>query len=114
MAGSSDSSHLMHIKKLEGAHNFAVWQKQCYNILLQKKQAKPIKAKGVKPADVEQDDWDELNELARSTIELSQNVPAVQQQIPAVNEPANAEIYAENDQPDIAHNDEPLNVQEQP
>ncbi|KAH7299128.1 hypothetical protein KP509_25G074000 [Ceratopteris richardii] len=71
MARDNDNSHLMHIKKLEGAHNFAVWQKQCYNILLQKKQAKPIKVKGVKPENMEQDDWDELNELARSTIELS-------------------------------------------
>ncbi|KAH7296972.1 hypothetical protein KP509_26G047000 [Ceratopteris richardii] len=78
MAGSNDSTHLTHIKKLEEAHNFAVWQKQCYNIMLQKKQAKPIKVKGVKPENMEQDDWDELNELACSTIELSQSRPALQ------------------------------------
>ena len=71
MTSSSDSSHLMHIKKLEGAHNFVVWKKQCYHILLQKKHAKPIKAKGVKPTDMDEDEWQELNELARSTIELS-------------------------------------------
>ena len=56
----------MYIKKLEGTHNFAVWKKQCYNILLQKKHSKPIKVKGVKPTDMDEDDWQEL-----STIELS-------------------------------------------
>ena len=71
MNSSSDGSHLMHIKKLEGAHNFVVWKKQCYNILLQKKHSKSIKVKGVKPTDMDEDDWQELNELARSTIELS-------------------------------------------
>ena len=28
------SIHLMYMKKLEGVHNFAMWQKQWYNILL--------------------------------------------------------------------------------
>ena len=61
----------MHIKKLEGAHDFAVWEKQCYNILLQKKQATSIKVKGViKPTDMDQDDG-EVDEFEHSAIELS-------------------------------------------
>ncbi|KAH7287264.1 hypothetical protein KP509_32G047800 [Ceratopteris richardii] len=84
MVGNNDSSHLIHIKKLEGAHHFAVWQKQCYNIQLKKKQAKPIKVKREIPFG-------------------QQNRPVVQQQIHAVNVPANAG----NNQPAIAYNDEP-------
>ncbi|MCO5546952.1 hypothetical protein L7F22_000391 [Adiantum nelumboides] len=69
MVGSSESS--LHLKKLEGAHNFAIRQKQCYNVMVQKKEVKPIKTKGVKPATMDNKEWDELDELAHSTIELS-------------------------------------------
>ena len=41
------------------------------NVLVQKKQVKPIKLKGVKPKAMEQDDWDEMDKLAKSTIMLS-------------------------------------------
>lgn len=70
MASGSESS-LLHIRKLEGAHNFAIWQKLCYNVLLQKKHAKPIKEKGVKPESMSKEEWEEMDELARSTIMLS-------------------------------------------
>ena len=39
-----------------------------YNVLVQKKWVKPIKLKGVKPEDMDQDAWLEMDELARSTI----------------------------------------------
>ncbi|MCO5577030.1 hypothetical protein L7F22_030852 [Adiantum nelumboides] len=39
--------------------------------MLQKKQAKPIKLKGRKPDDIEDEEWEEMDELARSTIMLS-------------------------------------------
>ncbi|MCO5577939.1 hypothetical protein L7F22_031776 [Adiantum nelumboides] len=71
MASSSESGNLLHIRKLEGAHNFAIWKKQCYNVMLQKKQAKPIKIEGRKPDEIEDEEWEEMDELARSTIMLS-------------------------------------------
>ncbi|MCO5567269.1 hypothetical protein L7F22_020959 [Adiantum nelumboides] len=71
MSSSSESGNLLHIRKLEGAHNFAIWKKQCYNVMLQKKQAKPIKLEGRKPDEIEDEEWEEMDELARSTIMLS-------------------------------------------
>lgn len=47
------------------------WKEQIYNVLVQKKQIKPIKLEGAKPEDVSQADWDDLDELARSTIMLT-------------------------------------------
>ena len=41
------------------------------NVLVQKKQVKSIKLKGVKPKAMDQDDWDEMDKLAKSTIMLS-------------------------------------------
>ena len=38
---------------------------------MQKKQVKPIKLKGVKPEAMSQDEWIDLDELARSTIMLT-------------------------------------------
>ena len=40
-------------------------------MLVQKKQARPIKLKGVKPEGISDFDWQELDELARSTIMLT-------------------------------------------
>ena len=40
-------------------------------MLLQKKHAKPIKEKGVKPESMSKEEWKEMDELARSTIMLS-------------------------------------------
>ena len=42
-----------------------------HNVLVKKKQVKPIKLKGVKPKDMDQDAWSKMDELARSTIMLS-------------------------------------------
>ena len=39
-------------------------------MLVQKKQVKPIELKGVKPKAMSQEDWNDLDELARSTIML--------------------------------------------
>ena len=41
------------------------------NVLVQKKQVKLIKLKGVKPKAMDQDDWDKMDKLAKSTIMLS-------------------------------------------
>ena len=69
MASSSENS-LFNIEKLDGT-NFPFWKEQIYNVLVQKKQVKPIKLEGVKPEGVSQEDWDDLDELARSTILLT-------------------------------------------
>ena len=68
MASSSESS-LFNIEKLDGT-NFPFWKEQIYNVLVQKKQVKPLKLQGIKPEDMSKNDWDELDELARSTIML--------------------------------------------
>ena len=47
MATSSNESSLFNIEKLDGT-NFPFWKEQVYNLLVQKKQVKPIKLKGVK------------------------------------------------------------------
>ena len=43
-------------------------------MLVQKKQVKPIQLKGVKPELMDQEEWDEMDELARSTIMLSMKI----------------------------------------
>ena len=68
--GSSQSKNIVfHIEKLDGT-NFPFWKEQIYNVLIQKKQVKPIKFKGVKPENMDQDEWAEMDELVRSTIML--------------------------------------------
>ena len=67
MATSSNESSLFNIEKFDGT-NFPFWKEQIYNVLVQKKQVKPINLKGVKPKGTTQEDWDDLDELARSTI----------------------------------------------
>ncbi|MCO5590803.1 hypothetical protein L7F22_044778 [Adiantum nelumboides] len=69
MASSQDSS-LYNIKKLDGT-NFPLWKKQIWHILVQKKKLKPIKLKGIKPEDMNEDEWNEMDELALSTIILT-------------------------------------------
>ena len=47
-------------------------QEHVNNVLVQKKQVKPIKFKGVNPKDMSKmKDWSELDELAKSKIVLS-------------------------------------------
>ena len=66
MASSSKES-LYNIKKLDGT-NFPFWKKQIWQVLVQKKQIKPIKLKGERPKDMTPNAWEELDELACSTI----------------------------------------------
>ena len=70
MMGSSSESSLFNIEKLDGT-NFPFWKEQIYNVLVQKKQVKPLKLQGIKPEGMSADDWDEMDELARSTIMLT-------------------------------------------
>ena len=70
-ASSGESGSLLQIRKLEGTKNYDIWQTQCYNVLLQKKQHRPIKENGVRLVTITQEAWDEMDELARSTIMLS-------------------------------------------
>ena len=65
MAGSQDSA-LYNIKKLDGT-NFPLWKKQIWHVLVQKKQIKPIKLKVIKPEDMDEEEWSEMDELALST-----------------------------------------------
>ena len=69
MASSSKSS-LFNIEKMDG-RNFPLWKEQIYNVLVQKKQVRPIKLKGIKPEGTSDIDWQDLDELARSTIMLT-------------------------------------------
>lgn len=69
MAASQDTT-LYNIKKLDGT-NFSLWKKQIWHVLVQKKQIKPIKLKGIKPEDMDEDEWSEMDELALSTIMLT-------------------------------------------
>lgn len=69
MASSSLENTLFNIEKLDGT-NFPFWKEQMYNVLVQKKQVKPIKLEGVKPESMSQEDWNDMDELARSTIML--------------------------------------------
>ena len=69
MAGSQDSA-LYNIKKLDGT-NFPLWKKQIWHLLVQKKQIKPIKLKGIKREDMDAEEWSEMDELALSTIMLT-------------------------------------------
>ena len=71
MASTHESSGLIfNIETLNGT-SFPFWKSQIMNVLVQKKQVKPIKLKGVKPEAMDQDDWDKMDELAKSTIMLS-------------------------------------------
>ena len=58
---------VFNIEKLDGT-NFPFWKEKIYNVLVQKKLNKPIKLKGVKPKDMDQDAWSKIDKLAKSTI----------------------------------------------
>ena len=60
---------MFNIEKLDGT-NFPFWKEQIYNVLVQKKQVKPLKLQGIKPEDMSKNDWVEMDKLARSTIML--------------------------------------------
>ncbi|MCO5556761.1 hypothetical protein L7F22_010313 [Adiantum nelumboides] len=67
---SSQSETLYNIKKLDDT-NFPFWKKQIWQILVQKKQVKPLKLKEERPKGMAKDEWEELDELAYSTIMLT-------------------------------------------
>ena len=48
MTDSNNESNIYNIEKPDGT-NFPFWKEQMYNVLVQKKQAKPIKYEGKKP-----------------------------------------------------------------
>ena len=56
MMGSSSESSLFNIEKLDGT-NFPFWKEHIYNVLVQKKQAMPIKLKGIKLEGIAGIDW---------------------------------------------------------
>ena len=68
--GSSQDTSLYNIKNLDGT-NFPLWKKQIWHVLVQKKQIKPIKLKGLRPKDMDEEDWSDMDELALSTIMLT-------------------------------------------
>ena len=71
MASTQESSgSIFNIEKLNGT-NFPFWKSQIMNVLVQKKQVKPIKLKGIKPEAMDQEIWDEMDEMAKSTMMLS-------------------------------------------
>ena len=41
------------------------------HVLVLKKYAKPIRCQGIKPEDMDQDEWEEMDQLAHATILLS-------------------------------------------
>ncbi|MCO5547306.1 hypothetical protein L7F22_000754 [Adiantum nelumboides] len=65
-----EESSLYNIKKLDGT-NFPLWKKQIWYVLMQKKQLKLIKLKEIKPKDMDKEEWNEMDELALSTIMLT-------------------------------------------
>ena len=70
MASLSSESTAFHIEKLDGT-NFPFWKEQIYNVLVQKKQVKPIKLKRVKPEAIDPEEWAKMDKLAKSTIMLA-------------------------------------------
>ncbi|MCO5559149.1 hypothetical protein L7F22_012742 [Adiantum nelumboides] len=63
---SSQSETLYNIKKLDGT-NFPFWKKQIWQVLVQKKQVKPLKLKGERPEGMAEDEWEELDEFHSKT-----------------------------------------------
>ena len=61
---SSSEISLFNIEKLDGT-NFPFWKEQIYNVLT------TIKLKGIKPEETSDIDWQDLDELAGSTIMLT-------------------------------------------
>ena len=70
MASSNNEGTISNIEKLDGT-NFPFWKEQVFNVLVQKKQGKPIKYKGKKPNSMSQEDWEDMDMMTRSTIMFS-------------------------------------------
>ena len=69
MASSSETT--TYNIKIMGGSNVPFWKQYIWHVLVQKMQRKPIKFKGIKPKDLTQDAWVELDELACLTIMLT-------------------------------------------
>ena len=50
------------IRKFDGS-NFALWKNQMRDVLVQRKQTRPLGGKAKKPDDMDDDDWEELDAL---------------------------------------------------
>ena len=72
---SSHGENLNNIKKLDDT-KFPFSKKKIWQVLVQKKQIKPIKLKDQRPEGIKVGEWEDLDELACSTImlTLSENV----------------------------------------
>ena len=70
MASSLSESFLFNIENLDST-NFPFWKEQIYNVVVQKKQVKPIKLMAVKPKAMGKENWDNLDELVRYTTMLT-------------------------------------------
>ena len=70
VASLSFESTEFNIEKLDGT-NFPLQKEQIYNVLVQKKQVKPINLRGVKPENMDQEEWAKMDKLTRSIIMLS-------------------------------------------
>ena len=58
------------IRKFDGS-NFALWKNQMHDVLVQKKQTRPLGGKAKKSDDMDDDDdWEELDALTMSTIRV--------------------------------------------
>ena len=57
------------IRKFDGS-NFALWKNQMRDVLVQRRQTRPLGGKTKKPDDMDDDDWEELDALTMSTIRL--------------------------------------------
>ena len=65
----SRERELYSIRKFDGT-NFSMWKEQIKDVLVQKKQLKPISGPTAKSVDMSEEDWAELDALAKSTIRL--------------------------------------------
>ena len=66
---SSSERELFNIRKFDGT-NFSLWKEQIQDVLVQKKQLKPIVGPNAKPVNMSDGDWAKLDVLAKSTIRL--------------------------------------------
>ena len=83
MASSNNEGTIFNIEKLDGT-NFPFWKEQVFNVLVQKKQIKPIKYEGKNIDTMSQEDWEDMDALTRSTImlSLSKNMFTISQEQP--------------------------------
>ena len=59
----------LEIRKFDGS-NFALWKNQMRDVLVQRRQMKPLGGEEKRPDDTDDDDWKELDAMTMSTIRL--------------------------------------------